>query len=64
MGKNTRPHEKGVLQENKTLQNLLVVGLEPCISLAKSILTTGLFQICYTHVILIIQTTQQYTKNC
>ena len=38
MGKNTRPHEKGLLQEKKNLQNLLVVGLEPCVSLTESVL--------------------------
>ena len=46
MGKNTRPYEKGLLQEKKNLQNLLVVGLGPCVSLTETVLTTGLFQIC------------------
>ena len=53
-GQNTRPHEKGLLQEKKNLQNLLVVGFEPCVSLAESVLTTGLFQIWYTNVFVII----------
>ena len=54
MGKNTRPHEKGLLQEKKNLQNLPVVGLEPCVSLAESVLTTGLFRICHMEVFVII----------
>ena len=54
MGKNTRPHEKGLLQEKKNLQNLLEVGFEPYVSLAESVLTTGLFQIYLNCVFLII----------
>jgi hypothetical protein len=53
MGKNTRPHEKGLLQEKKNLQNLPAVGLEPCVSLAESVLTTRLFQICSENVFVI-----------
>ena len=49
-----RLHEKGLLQEKKNLQNMLYVGLEPCVSLAESVLTTGLFQICNNYVFVII----------
>ena len=54
MGKNTRPHEKGLLQEKKNLQNLLVVGFEPYVLLTESVLTTELFQICNNTVFVII----------
>ena len=54
MGKNTRLHEKGLLQEKKNLQNLPVVGFEPCVLLAETALTTGLFQIYNKTVFVII----------
>ena len=49
-----RLHEKGLLQEQKNLQNLPVAGLEPCVLLAESVLTTGLFKICNRNVFVII----------
>ena len=54
MGKILKLHEKGLLQEKKNLQNRHLVGLEPFVSLEESILTTGLVQICYTYVFVII----------
>ena len=57
------PTKKNHLQEKQSPQNLLLVGLEPCVSLAEFVLSTGLFELCNKYAYVITKATQQHSKN-